>query len=609
MDEGRTRIRIFIALVAIILGILTLRLGKLQLIDSSDHTGESEANAMRELRVQPARGRFFDRNGVLMVENESNFTIYVTPFYFQENTIPLLAELLTVADSTIENQYQAAKRWSSFKRSPIRTNVSFEALSRVLEHRHRLPGIDYESTQKRRYLTQARMTHAMGYVREISQSVLRAREEDGYRRGDAYGQGGLELEYESPIRGQPGANFKMVNVLGQVVGDYLGGREDLPAKSGLDLNLTIDADLQAFAESLFVGKRGGVIAMDPNTGEVLALHSAPDYDLGMFTQRLDPEVWEEVRTHVDRPLYNRVTQSVLAPGSTFKPLIALLALQEGAISRYEEYYCGGGHPRGNGEVFSCLAEHGSINVVEALMHSCNTFFFEMMKRIDVNSMNRLATAFGFGSKPFLDIATSEIQAGLVPDSAYYNRNFGERGGWNVGWIMNLGVGQGELMVSPLQLVRYLSALANGGTLVTPHLVRSLVDSESGEITASEYPSTTLDLNQTYVGIVKEGMRLVIQEKSLWLEIPGITSIGKTGSAQNPRHEDDDSIFIIAAPAENPQIAIAILIENAGYGSTVAGPIGSFMAERYLKGFVDYTPARRDLMDLMFTQNSAPLARN
>jgi penicillin-binding protein 2 len=290
-------------------------------------------------------------------------------------------------------------------------------------------------------------------------------------------------------------------------------------------------------------------------------------------------------------------------------LIALLALQEGAITPNEEYYCGGGHPRGNGEIFNCLAEHGSVNVVEALMHSCNTFFFEMMKRIDVNSMNRLATAFGFGSKPYLDIATTEIQAGLVPDSAYYNRNYGERGGWNVGWIMNLGVGQGELSVSPLQLVRYLSALANGGTLVAPHLVRSLVDSESGEITVSEYPRTTLDLNPTYVGIVKEGMRRVIREKSSWLEIPGITSIGKTGSAQNSRHEEDDSIFIIAAPAETPRIAIAILIENAGYGSTAAGPIGSFMAERYLKGFVDYTPARRDLMDLMFTKNSAPLASN
>ncbi len=607
MDEGRSRVRVFVALIAIIFGILSLRLGKLQLIEASDHTGESKANAMRERRVQPPRGRFFDRNGVLMVENEPSFTLFVTPSYFDETTIPLLADLLFVADSTIENQYQAAKAWSSFKRSPLRADVSFEALSRVLEQRHNLPGVDYEITQKRHYLTDARMTHAMGYVREISESVLKARQDEGYRRGDPYGQGGLELQYESDIRGQPGSDFKMVNVRGQVVEDYLGGREDRPAVNGLDLDLTIDADLQAFAESLFVGRRGGVIAVDPNNGEVLAMHSAPDYDLSMFTSRLDPEVWDSLRTHPDRPLFNRVTQSVLAPGSTFKPLIALLALEQGVIDRDDEVFCDGGHPMGHGDFFTCLAEHGSVNVVEAIMHSCNTFFFEMARRVDVNSLNRMASLFGFGKKPYLDIAASQIEEGLVPDSAYFNALGEDVGGWTQGWVMNLGVGQGQLQVSTLQLVRYVSAIANGGTLHDLRLVRSMTDPETGEVSYPETnTSTQLEVNPVYFDVVKEGMRRVVREKSSWLEIPGITSIGKTGSAQNNRtgldENEDDSWFIIAAPAENPQIAIAVLVENAGYGSTTAGPIGSFMAERYLRGHLEMNGTRRSLMQRLFTSN-------
>jgi len=604
MEEGRSRVRVFIALVAIVLGILTLRLGKLQLIEASDHTGESQANAMRERRVQPPRGRFFDRNGVLMVENEPSYTLFVTPSYFDEATIPLLADLLNVPDSTIENQYFAAKDWSSFKRSPLRTDVSFDALSRVLEQRQNLPGVDYEITQKRRYLTDARLTHAMGYVREISEGVLRAREEEGYRRGDPFGQGGLEQEYEAEVRGKPGSDYKMVNVRGQVVEDYLGGRENRAAASGLDLNLTIDADLQAFAESLFVGKRGGVIAVDPNNGEILAMHSAPDYDLGLFTSRLDQAVWDSIRTHSDRPLFNRVTQSVLAPGSTFKPLIALLALEQGVIDVNDEVFCDGGHPLGRGEFYTCLGEHGSINVIEAIMHSCNTFFFEMARRIDVNSLNRMANKFGFGRRPSLDIATGQVERGLVPDSTYYNRRFPEIGGWTQGHVMNLGVGQGEMQVSPLQLVRYTSAIANGGTLPELHLVREMIDPQTGSVSTPQYePPKQIDVNPIYLDVVRQGMRKVIAEKSSWLEIKDITSIGKTGSAQNNRtgleENEDDSWFILAAPAENPQIAIAVMVENAGYGSTTAGPIGSFMAERYLKGYLELDATRGFLMDQLF----------
>ncbi|MDA0684075.1 MAG: penicillin-binding protein 2 [Bacteroidetes bacterium] len=610
MDEGRSRLRIFAALIAVVLGILFLRLGKLQIIERSDHTGKSTANAVRERRVQPPRGRFYDRNGVLLVENEPSFTLYVTPRYFDPTTIPLLSSLVMVPDSVIQQRFDLANK-APFQRSPLQPHITFEALSRVLEQRHNLPGVDYDISQKRRYLTDARLTHALGYVREISETALEKHREEGYIRGDPFGQGGLELQYEQDVRGTPGSEFKMINIKGQVVADYLEGQENRAAQSGMDLTLTIDADLQAFAESLFVNKRGGVIAIDPSNGEVLAMHSAPDFDLEMFTERLDPAEWDSIRTHPDRPLFNRVTQSVLAPGSTFKPLVAMLALEQGVINRNSRYFCGGGHPIGRGNFFNCLAEHGSINVIEALEVSCNTFFFEMMNRIDVNSLNEIASRFGFGREPWLDIDSSSIERGLIPDSSYYNRIYGtvaerNRGlkvGWTQGNVMNLGVGQGEVNVSLLQLSRYIAAMANGGRLVTPHLVRGLIDPQTGEerIPAAP-PSTQLEVNPVYLDIVKEGMKKVVHDHSWWLDIPGIPSMGKTGSAQNNRDEDN-SWFIFAAPADNPKIAVAVLAENAGFGSNTAGPIGSFIAERYLKGTLELTPTRRDKLKTLMALNT------
>jgi penicillin-binding protein 2 len=606
MDESRSRLRIFVALIAVILGILALRIGKLQIVERSDHTGQSAANAVREWRVQPPRGRFYDRNGVLMVDNEPRYSLFVTPRYFDRKTIPLLAELVHLPDSLITQRFNAAAK-HPFQRTILQGDVTFEELSRVLEQRHNLPGIDYEITQKRRYLTDARMTHAMGYVREISEGTLQTFREQGYVRGDPFGQGGLERQYEQAVRGVPGSDFKMINIKGQVVAEYLDGREDRAASNGLDLNLSIDADLQAYAESLFVNKRGGVIAIDPNTGEVLAMHSAPDFDLELFTHRLDPAIWDSIQSHPDKPLFNRVTQSQFMPGSTYKPLIAMLAMATGTIDANDTVYCGGGHPLGGGNFYKCLAKHGNLTVEEAVMHSCNTFFFEMMRRIDVNSLHRMATAFGFGSKPYLDIAASEVATGNVPDSTYYNRVFPR--GWTQGTVMNLGVGQGEGEVTLIQLVRYLSVIANGGTLVTPHLVRSMVDPITGEETFPELPPTTkLELNETYLKIIREGMRRVTAEKSPWLDIPGIPSMAKTGSAQNTRSDKDDSVFIMAAPVDNPRIAVAVLVENSGWGSTSAGPIGSFMIERYLKGHIEWNGTRRAILQQMLNTNSAPLTR-
>ncbi|PIQ63505.1 MAG: penicillin-binding protein 2 [Bacteroidetes bacterium CG12_big_fil_rev_8_21_14_0_65_60_17] len=606
MDETRLRLRIFSVFTALLVMVLVLRLAQLQIVDYSDHSGESRSNAVKEQRVLPARGMFFDRTGRLLVDNTPGYNLLVTPRYFDAGSTGLLASLLDVPDSLLVARVATARKWSAFRPSILYGDVPFETLSMVLEQRHRLPGISYELFQKRRYRSEANMSHVLGYVREIGEADLKAMRDKGYRPGDRIGSAGLERQYEQNVRGQVGSAFKMVNIRGQVVQDYLGGQEDAPAYSGYDVHLTLDAATQALAESLFTDKRGGLIAMDARTGGVLAFHSAPDYPLDLFTGTIDDDVWRYLTTSPEKPLFNRVTQAAFMPGSTFKPLIAIMALQEGVITPDTRFYCPGYHPRGNGRIFKCLAAHGNVNVMEAIRESCNTFFFEMMRRIDVNTLDRWGHRFGFEEKAHIDLSQREVAAGLIPDSAWYNERLGV-GRWNEGVAMNLGVGQGEILVTPLQLVRYVAALANGGTLLTPYLIDHMVQPETSERLVPERPAAeTLQVNPNYLRLVREGMKLVISEKATWLQIPGVSLAGKTGTAQNPRGADD-SLFIGYAPADDPQIAIAVMVENGGSGSGNAGIMAMFVMEQYLKGHVDMR-GRQFLWQQVLDRKSEPLAR-
>lgn len=600
MEENRTRTRLFVILICVILGVLTLKLFKLQIVDTSAYSGESRSNAVRERRILPARGAIFDRNGMLLVDNEPAYSLLVTPLYFDTETIPLLAALLAMPDSVITDRVQKARKWNSFRSSSLVRGISFDVLARVLENHLRLPGIWYEVDQKRLYKTRMRASHVLGYVRQISESDLEAKRAEGYRLGDLIGQSGLERTYEGTVRGKLGSEFNLVNKYGQVTESFLDGSEDIASQSGRDLHLTIDFQMQALAESLFVNKRGAAVALDVNTGEILTMMSAPDYDLDVFSKAIKPETWEYLTTGLEKPIFNRATSSLLPPGSTFKPFIAMMALEVGAITPSSTVYCAGYHPRGGSGMFRCLHMHGTIAVEDAIRESCNTFFFEMMKRVDVNTFSRYAHAFGFGEMAAIDIR--EQGAGFIPDSAYYNRVYPE--GWNVGTPMSLGVGQGDMGVTPMQLARYIAAIANGGTLVTPHLVRFTENPLTGDIeqVIPAEPSQ-ISIKPRYFDIVRRALRGVITETSPWLEIPGVPSAGKTGTAQNSRGEDD-SVFVMFAPFDEPQIAIAVMVENIGFGSMSAGPIASFMAEQYLTGQI--SPTRNWLFQQVIQNSSGAL---
>ncbi|MEM8487147.1 MAG: penicillin-binding protein 2 [Bacteroidota bacterium] len=599
MEDNRTKTRVIIVTIILTIGVLGARLGQLQLIDATAYSGETRSMAVREKRVTPARGAIYDRTGRLMVDNEFTYTVTITPRYFDESKITLLADLLEVSDTLVVRKLNEAKAWSSFRPSRSFPEVPFHIFSKLQENFYALPGVSYEEEQKRRYLTDAHATHILGYTREISAGQLEQMEEAGYRQGDLVGKSGLERSYEDFMRGTYGSELSMVNVHGMEVGSYLEGEANIPPTSGYDLHLTIDSKLQALAESLFVNKRGAAVAIDPNNGEILAMVSVPDLNPDIFARSMSSADWYALTSHKSKPMFNRATMSMMPPGSTWKPFMALMALQEGIVTPDQKIYCGGGHPIGKGKRFRCLGVHGYTDVRTAILKSCNTYFFEVMRRMDVNTFKKYANAFGFGTRITSDVG--EQLPGLIPDSSYYNRTYPR--GWTVGYSMNLGVGQGDMGVTAMQLAQYIGAVSTSGRLTTPHLVRALHQDEVDSTHVPQIdPSKRVDIDPAYFAVVRESMQqLMSVGGGMHFQIPGVPSAGKTGTAQAPGDREDHSLFVMFAPFDKPQIAIGVLVENGGFGGRQAGPIASLMAEQYLTGEIADTPGRRWLMQRILTE--------
>lgn len=605
MDSQQLRVRLFLAVIVGVFFVLALRLVQLQLVDASAYTGESQSNAVREMRVQPARGVIYDRHGELIVDNEPSYTILITPRYFDSDRTELLAELLEVPDSVVTARLEEAQQWSGFRPSRSFRNVPFEAFSRVQENIYRLPGVTYEVEQRRRYRSEARASHALGYVREITRAELERLQPENYRQGDLVGKSGLEQHYEPYLRGRSGHEFKVVNIHGMEVEPYQDGAEDVSPEAGYNLHLSLDAGVQALAESLFVNKRGAAVALDPNNGEILAMVSMPDYDPSVFSSSMDSETWQYLTSSTERPMFNRSTMMRMVPGSTWKPFMALMALEEGLITPHSTIRCSGGYRLGQRVFHDHNNEaHGAINVQDALKHSCNTFFYSLMMDTDLSSWSQWADRFGFGSSLSLDVGQQSNS--LIPDSSYYDQTYPH--GWTSGSTIILGIGQGDMLVTPMELARYTAALANGGTLYHPRMVRRMEHPETDEVIEPEVPEPEhIPVAEEHFETVRTGMRQVMNEGTAeYVQIPGIESGGKTGTAENP-HGDNHSIFIMFAPYEDPEIAVAVMVENAGYGATVAAPIASMMAEMYLTGEIAETWEREFHIErLMNELESAPL---
>ncbi|MCZ6776275.1 MAG: penicillin-binding protein 2 [Ignavibacteria bacterium] len=572
--------RVMYLVIVIVFLFFMGRLYQLQLIYQDEYGKKSEANSIRTIPTEPVRGYMYDRNGRLVVDNRPSFTVTVMPFEFNVQNINSLSSVLSLDPEIMHERLKKGAAYSRFAPVKIQRDINFETLSVLEEYREHLPGVDYHTESKRYYPTRARASHILGYTKEISESQLQTLGK-GYTQGDVVGSAGLEQQYEAALRGQKGAEFRIVNARGQVMGPFNDGRNDIPPVEGKDLLLTLDFDLQALAESLMADKRGALVALDPRDGGILALVSKPDYDISLFSGVTPPEVWRTLNTDGSKPLFNRATLTRYPPGSAFKVILAIGALEKDIVKSTDRITCRGSFRVGN-KVFKDLHVHGSTDLYEAIQRSCNVYFYQLMLRVGLDNWSHYGAAFGFGQATGIDIF--EESSGLLPTTEWMNQRYGERG-WTIGYLPNLAIGQGELGVTPIQMACYAMALANKGSYYEPHAVSAIVDKVNKVTEPVPHKMRQIDLLPTTWSVVREGMRRVVQEPggtAGLARIKGIEAGGKTGTAQNP-HGEDHAWFVGFAPFDNPSIAIAVMIENVGYGGSFAAPIAGLCMEQFVYG--------------------------
>lgn len=571
------RKRILTTLIIGFFSLLVIQLFTMQILQTEQYDLKSRDNSIKGYETDAPRGTYFDRNLNVLVSNKPAFTLQITPAYYDTSFNPMIEKILNEQPGYVSRILYLNRYYSKYSPRNIKRDIDFQTIAWIEEHEEELKGVSYKIQLQRDYSYGVNGSHIFGYIKEIPPDKLN--EEKGrYVPGDLIGFSGIEKYYEKYLRGEKGVKYYVVDARQKMVGRYDDGKSDkLPIK-GYDLILSVDAETQKIAEKLMEGKRGAVVALDPKTGEVLAMVSAPEYNLADFATVTTRDVFNKLTTDPDKPLFNRATASIYSPGSTSKMVGAIAALEEGVIDENTTLFCGGGLNYG-GRFFKCLHVDGSIKVERAIEHSCNTFFYRLALSLGVDRWSKYAHKLGFGQKLGLDIG--EEMSGICPDRKYYDRAFG-KGKWSEGLVINLGIGQGELGVTPLQLAHYVSLIANNGSTGTPHLVKGYID-KKGAFHAFDYKSVNLGISEQTFEIVKKAMYLVVNGNGTagHIRMKNLSIAGKTGTAQNPFGKEH-ALFVGFAPYEDPKIAVAVIVENAGYGGTHAAPVAKEVMKTYLK---------------------------
>lgn len=556
--------------------IYLMKLFSLQVI-SSKYKESATNNVLREIIQYPARGLIFDRNGELMVINKPAYDLLVTPREVEPFDTIAFCKLVEITKEELAAGIKKARDYSTYKPSILVKQIPPESFAFLQEKLYKFRGFQVQSRTLREY-THPAAAHVLGYVSEVNESDIS--KDDYYKSGDYIGASGIEKTYEKQLRGVKGIKKQLVDVHNRIQGSYNNGVEDVPAQIGNDLVTTLDADLQRYAEALFVNKKGSVVAIEPATGEVLALVSAPTYDPGLLVGRVRGTNYNILLEDETKPLFNRALQAKYPPGSTFKIINSLIGLQTGAINENTRFSCNGK----SSTPIRCTHSHGgSANVTEGIRESCNPFMWNTFRSI-VNLEKKPAEgfkkwreyveSFGIGSIVSSDFA--HALSGDLPTIQMYNKWYGE-GHWNAMTVRSLAIGQGELGITPLQMANVGAIVANRGFFYPPHLVREVKgDTVSSMFKVKKY--TKID-PKNFEPII-EGMRELIANKlSAVAGVPGVEMCGKTGTVQN--NGADHSVFTAFAPKINPKIAIFVYVENSGWGASYAAPMASLMVEKYL----------------------------
>ena len=605
--QGRLSTASVIMLIAFF--ILVLRFFWLGVVQNSYYTTRAEDNRLTLVPVVPNRGLIFDRNGVLMATNTSAYTLEIVPGRAGpiDQTIEELSKVVTIEGKDKRRFKQLLREAKTFESIPIRSRLTEEEVARFAAQRYRFPGVEVRARLFRSYPLGETASHALGYMGRINTKDLERIDEEGqaanYRGTDHIGKTGLEQRYEFEMHGISG--FESVEV-------DAGGRgirvlSRTPPISGNNLNLTIDAKLQQVAETAFGKRRGALVAIDPANGEILALVSMPTYNPNLFVDGIRSDDWDVLNTDINKPLLNRAIYGTYPPGSTFKPFMALGALATGKRTPQQAisdpgYFNFGNHTFRDDK----KGGHGMVNMYSSIVHSCDTYYYTLANDWGINGIADFMGQMGFGSKTGIDIDGES--RGILPSEAWKQRRFKrpEQQKWYAGETISIGIGQGYNSYTMMQLAQATAILANNGMGYKPHLVRSISDVRSGGV--REMPlekSHEVALKPEHVEVIKNAMIGVNKEGTGTKAFAGAKYVaaGKTGTAQvfslnggNYSHGGtkeflrDHALFIAFAPADKPKIALAVIVENAGFGATSAAPITRQVFDYYLQGIVPKGPA-------------------
>ena len=574
---------IVLAIFITIAIVYVFRLFYIQVIDDSYQLSANN-QALRHFTQYPARGLIYDRNGKLLTYNEAAYNLMVIPK--EVDTLDTLAfcKLVGLDKESFIVKIRKARKYSRYKASIFEEQTPADQFAGISEKLYQYPGFYGEKRTLRNY-PERTAAHLLGYVSEVNSSIIERN--NYYKKGDYIGANGIEKFYEEELRGQRGKKVVMVDVLNRVQGQYKEGKYDTLAVPGKNLTLTIDASLQAYGEKLMQNKRGSIVAIEPESGEILTMVTSPNYDPNLLVGRVRSRNYNDlVKNDSLTPLFNRALMAPYPPGSIYKMIQALIGLQEGVITPNTGFIC-------NKALVGCHDHPPPSNIEKAIQFSCNPYFYETFKKIiqqghdnsifkdaEIGMINwkKHMDSFGLGMR--LSIDQPNVKKGYIPDSKFYDRWYGHNR-WAFSTIYSISIGQGEVSVIPLQMANLAAIIANRGYYITPHFLKQIEGIDTIPKKYVEKHSTTIE--QRHYGVIVDAMQQVVEADhgtARRAKIDSITVCGKTGTAENP-HGEDHSVFIAFAPKENPKIAIAVFVENAGYGGTWAAPIASLMMEKYL----------------------------
>jgi len=605
LREFRARLAIAAGFVLVMFLALSARFFYLQVVRHGELHTLAEANRISIVPVVPNRGIIVDRNGVVLAHNYSAYTLEIQPAKVS-NLESLIDELATVVEITPRDRRRFKRLLEESKSIgslPIRTRLSDEEIARFAVQRYRFPGVEINARLFRQYPQGELFSHVVGHIGRINQRELEQLDGEGhsanYRGTDYIGKTGLEQNYERYLHGTTGVEEVEVDSGGRPVRTL----SRTPPTSGSNLVLNLDARLQQIAYEAFGDRRGALVAIDPSTGGVLAFVSKPGFDPNLFVDGIDPASWGELNHSPDRPMVNRALAGTYPPGSTFKPFMALAALTYGRRTP-QQAISDPGHFTFGGHVFrdDKVGGHGMVDMYKSIVVSCDTYYYVLANDLGIDAIARFMGTLGFGSRTGIDI--NGEAAGVLPSQEWKRRRFRrpEQQKWYAGETISIGIGQGYNAYTPLQLAQAVATLANDGVAFRPHIANYVEDIRTGERTLIEpKPLHTLDIKPEHLAVIKQAMVGVNKEGTGARAFAGAeyTSGGKTGTAQviaikqGEKYVEsrvaerfrDHALFIAYAPAENPRIALAVIVENAGFGARAAAPIARKVLDYHLLGKV------------------------